>query len=352
MFSVIMPVYGVEPYLQKAVESVLAQTEKSYEIVLVDDASPDNCPAMCDRLAAEHENIRAVHHETNRGLSAARNTGLQYAAGEYVTFMDPDDSIDPDLLEKVKASLKENPADCVVFGMKEDYCNAAGETVKTFEIVYGSEERFSTADELRPAVIRLEEKTFYGYAWNKFYKLRHIREEGLLFETVTLIEDILFNIAFFDHITALNILNIAPYHYMKRTSGSLTGKFVKDYYELHKRRISALLEQQKAWGLADDEVKRTLANLYARYIFSALQRNCDKRAGMNGKARRAFLRAVFADGLFAELSPFIRLGGYAGLLYGALRRKHTTVCLMFGRAIYLVKEKLPIVFAAAKQKRA
>lgn len=351
MFSVIMPVYGVEPYLQKAVESVLAQTEKSYEIVLVDDASPDNCPAMCDRLAAEHENIRAVHHETNRGLSAARNTGLQYVRGEYVTFMDPDDYIDPDLLGKVKASLEENPADCVVFGMKEEYCDANGAVSKTYELCYGKEERFSSAEALRPTVIRLEEKTFYGYAWNKFYKTALISESSLFFEKITLIEDITFNVAFFDKIGSLNILNIAPYHYMKRTGGSLTGKFVKDYYDLHKKRISALLEQQKAWGLADGEVKRTLANLYARYIFSALQRNCDKRAGMHGKARRAFLHAVFADGLFAELSPFIRLDGYAGLLYGALKKKHTTVCLMFGRAIYLVKEKLPIVFAAAKQKR-
>ena len=351
LFSVVMPVYGVEQHLEKAVESVLAQTEKDFEIVLVDDASPDNCPAICDRLAREHENIRAVHHEINQGLSAARNTGLQYVKGEYVTFMDSDDYVDPYLLQKVKASLQENPADCVVFGMKEEYCDTNGAVSKTYELCYGTEERFSSAEALRPTVIRLEEKTFYGYAWNKFYKTALILERGLLFEKITLIEDITFNIAFFDEIGSLNILNIAPYHYMKRMDGSLTNQFVPDYYDLHRKRISMLLEQYKGWDLCTQEVKRTIANLYARYIFSALQRNCDKRTGMDKKARKAFLEAIYREDLFRELSSYIRVGGYAGILYGALQKKRTVLCLFFGRAIYLVKEKLPILFAAAKQKR-
>ena len=195
-----------------------------------------------------------------------------------------------------------------------------------------------------PPVIRLEEKTFYGYAWNKFYKTALILERGLLFEKITLIEDITFNIAFFDKIGSLNILNIAPYHYMKRMDGSLTNQFVPHYYDLHRKRISMLLEQYKGWDLCTQEVKQTIANLYARYIFSALQRNCDKRTGMDKKARKAFLEAIYREDLFREHSPYIHVGGYAGILYGALQKKRTVLCLFFGRAIYLVKEKLPILF--------
>lgn len=350
-FSIVMPVYGVEEHLRKSINSVLAQTEQDFEILLVDDASPDNCPKICDEYAGKYDNISVIHHSANQGLSAARNTGLLYAKGEYVTFMDSDDYIDADLLEKVKLSLAENPADCVVFGVKEEYCDHSGEVKKTYTLTYGAEKRFSTPEEMRLAVIELEKKTFYGYAWNKFYKREKIKEGNLSFEEITLIEDIVFNVKFFDNIGSLNILNIAPYHYMKRIDGSLTNKFVKNYFELHHRRISVIFEQYRRWNLLTDYVKSILANLYSRYIYSALQRNCDKRAGMNAKARRAFLRGVFGDELFRELSPYIKESGVAGILYGALKTKKTAVCLFFGRAIYIVKDKLPILFATAKQKR-
>lgn len=346
-----MPVYNVEPYLRNAIESVLSQTEQDFEIILVDDASPDNCPAICDEYAAKNENIKVVHHPENKGLSAVRNTGIAHASGEYVTFMDSDDFVDPDLLSSVRASLKENPADCVAFGMKEEYCDQSGEIKKTYEVTFGREERLNGADKVRPVVIELEQKTLYGYSANKFYKKDIITNNKIGFEKVALIEDIAFNVEFFNFASSLNILNTAPYHYMKRIDGSLTNKFVKDYYQLHRRRVNIILEQYRGWGLLTDGVKTALANIYARYIVSALQRNCDPRAKMNHRERKAFLRSVFADEMFLELSPFISAGSYAGILYGALKKQKTGISLVYGRAIYIIKQKLPILFAAAKQRR-
>lgn len=351
LFSVIMPVYRVERYLKAAIESVLNQTYKNFEIILVDDASPDGSPAICDEYAAKYENIMAVHNDVNQGLSAARNIGLTHITGNYVTFMDSDDYIDPDLFERVYVSLTENIADCVVFGIHEDYCDGDGNISKSFDITYGSEERIFDKEALRKNAIKLEEKTLYGYAWNKFYRTEYIRKNNLFFEKVTLIEDIMFNISFFEDIKALNIINKALYHYMKRENASLTNKFVSNYYELHRKRVKELLEQQKRWKICDDSVRRTLSNIYSRYIYSALQRNCDKRSNMSGKDRRLFLYSVFEDELFKELLPFIDMRGYAGILYDALKNQKTMFCLFFGRAIYIVKEKLPILFAAAKQKR-
>ena len=351
LFSVIMPVYNVEKHLRKAVDSILSQTYGNFEIILVDDASPDGCPKICDEYAEKYDNIKCVHHEKNQGLSGARNTGLKYVNGDYVTFMDSDDYVDSDLLERVKASLDENRADCVVFGIREEYFNKEDKLSKVYELTYGLEKRISSREEARAEVIKLEEKTFLGYAWNKFYKTESISRKNLTFEKVTLIEDIVFNIHFFEDITSLNILNTAPYHYMKRIDGSLTNKFVKDYYSLHRRRVEMLLELYKGWNMCTDTVETVLANIYARYIFSALQRNCDKRSEFNGRDRRYFLKSVFNDGMFKELSTFINAGGYAGIIYGALKKQRTALCMLFARVIYIIKEKMPVVFAAAKQKR-
>ena len=101
---VIVPVYKVEPYLERCIDSILAQTYQNFELVLVDDGSPDNCPAICDRYAAEHENITVIHQE-NGGVSAARNTGLDYAMThgnpekDWISFIDSDDFVHPQYLQ-------------------------------------------------------------------------------------------------------------------------------------------------------------------------------------------------------------------------------------------------------------
>ena len=98
--SIIVPIYGVEQYLRKCVDSLLAQDLPSseYEVILVDDGGKDACPQICDEYAATHENIRVVHRE-NGGLSAARNSGIEVANGEYVMFVDSDDYIEQNVLK-------------------------------------------------------------------------------------------------------------------------------------------------------------------------------------------------------------------------------------------------------------
>lgn len=98
LISVIIPVYGVEQYLDHCVESVTAQTYRNLEIILVDDGSKDHCPVMCDAWAGKDPRIHVVH-KANGGLSSARNAGLDVATGEYIAFVDGDDWIEPTMLE-------------------------------------------------------------------------------------------------------------------------------------------------------------------------------------------------------------------------------------------------------------
>lgn len=351
LFSVIMPIYNVEPFLEKAIDSVLSQTYKNVEIILVDDASPDGCPAICDTYAEKYDNITAVHHPKNKGLSGARNTGLQYVRGDYVTFMDSDDSIEADLFQSVYDSLSENEADVIVFGCTEDYYNSRGELTESF--VLKPEKAFcKTPEAVHDRVLELEVGSFYGYAWNKFYRTELIQKNNLTYRNVVLIEDIDFNIRFFDHVKSLNVLEAGPYHYAKRGTTSITSKFVPEYYTVHRERISLLCEQQKNWNHFGDYEKSVLARLYARYILSALSRNCDKRANMNHSERKQWLQSVFADDLFLELMPSAQPNGAAmGVLLRILQRKSVFLCLAAGRVIYLVQNKMKPVFVKLKQKR-
>ena len=117
--SIIVPIYGVEQYLRKCVDSLLNQDIPSseYEIILVDDGSPDTCPQICDEYAAADENIRVVHRE-NGGLSAARNSGIEVAQGEYIMFVDSDDYIEPNVLKGLQLQVERDNLDVLRYRLQ------------------------------------------------------------------------------------------------------------------------------------------------------------------------------------------------------------------------------------------
>ena len=116
LISVIVPVYNVEGYLEDCLESLLAQTYPSFEILLIDDASRDNSGAVCDACAARDSRVRVIHFSENRGPSAARNEGIRRAQGAYISFVDADDRAEPDLLETLYETLVEAGADISACG--------------------------------------------------------------------------------------------------------------------------------------------------------------------------------------------------------------------------------------------
>ena len=111
--SIIVPVYKTEAYLETCVDSILAQTFRDFELLLIDDGSPDNCPALCEEAAARDPRIRVIHQK-NAGLSAARNTGVEAARGEWIGFVDSDDSIAPEMYETLLTYARRDGAQIAV----------------------------------------------------------------------------------------------------------------------------------------------------------------------------------------------------------------------------------------------
>ena len=110
--SIIIPVYNVEKYLDRCIDSIINQSLKDIEIILVDDGSPDNCPQLCDEWAKKDSRIKVIHKE-NAGLGMARNTGMQHATGEYIAFIDSDDYVDLDMYAKLLEKAELHNADIV-----------------------------------------------------------------------------------------------------------------------------------------------------------------------------------------------------------------------------------------------
>ncbi len=163
LISVIVPVYKVEQYLDRCVQSLLAQTYKNTEIILVDDGSPDECPAMCDAYAAQCEKIQVIHQE-NKGLSGARNSGIEAANGEFLAFVDSDDLWSPHFLESLYKALKESDAD--IAQCRWEYMH--GDELKEAYHPEAKCECFTGREML--ANLFIQTGAYYVVAWNKLYK--------------------------------------------------------------------------------------------------------------------------------------------------------------------------------------
>ena len=335
-FSIIVPAYNAERYLPDIIKCIKNQTCVDYEAIIVDDGSKDN---TLDYLAAlNEEKIRYIHKDVNEGLSAARNTGMSEAKGEYIFFWDADDKTDRYILEKIKGILSSKRYDLIIYGTKELYYNSKGKLIYSKEV---KPDRFSSdnADEIHREAVKLEAQTLLGYAWNKCYSLDFLKENKFEFKKIKLIEDIVFNIDVFDKITSLYVLDDIPYEYMKRNSESLTEGYIEGYFELNSERIRKLMEYYKKWGCYEPEGKDQLALTYSRYIYSHLLRIYKESSHVGFKVA---LKNIFNGQLYKELilNSKLIINGLKSIMLNALRKKHISVIKIIVFIIFISKEYL------------
>ena len=162
--SVIVPVYRVEKYLPACIDSILNQTFTDFELILVDDGSPDRCPEICDEVARRDARVRVIH-QANAGLSAARNAGIEIAHGEWLGFVDSDDYIAPQFYEKLYQTAQRTDADCVMCSVQN--VDESGKPIDSALMRVADEVK--TGREVLRKIGR-DDVTPYLTAWNKLYR--------------------------------------------------------------------------------------------------------------------------------------------------------------------------------------
>ena len=216
MISIIVPIYKVEPYLDKCIRSILNQTYRNLQIILVDDGSPDGCGAICDFYKVYDERV-CVIHKTNGGLSDARNAGLEVASGEYIGFVDSDDFIHPQMYEVLLGNLTGTNSDISVCGFQwigeEQFPEGPGENI--YHIFEGKD----ILEQL------IEDNVTTVLAWNKLYKREVFEnkryEVGRLHEDEFIIHKILADIE------RIVYTDMKLYYYVKRSGSIVNAKNIK-----------------------------------------------------------------------------------------------------------------------------
>ena len=205
LISVIVPVYNVENYLRACVDSIIAQTYENLEIILVDDGSPDNCPAICDEYAEKDRRIKVIHKE-NGGVSSARNYGIDDSKGLYITFIDSDDTVAENWIEGLYETI--NDYDLSIAG-----------------ITYVNDQNRSSSSPVGKEFVDLIKNSLFGYACNKLYKKEAIGD--LRFASVQR-EDIIFNLSLFSSGKTYTLVDSHGYYYFQRNNSLLHEVAIPD----------------------------------------------------------------------------------------------------------------------------
>lgn len=205
LVSIIVPIYNVELYLDHCVQSIVDQTYKNLEIILVDDGSPDNCPAMCDSWAAKDNRIKVIHKK-NGGLSDARNAGLQIASGELISFIDSDDWVEPNFVQYLYGAMEETNAEIAECSTR--YVTEDGTVIKTRKAGSGILDCITA---LRKLVL---EDGVYQTVWNKLYRRELI--QGIPFALGKYNEDEFWTYQVVERVQRLATVEMPLYNYLQR----------------------------------------------------------------------------------------------------------------------------------------
>lgn len=264
-FSIIVPIYKVEQYIKTCIDSILSQTYKNYELILVNDGSPDGCGRICEDYAKSNKSIRVVNKE-NGGLSSARNAGLDIAVGSYVIFIDSDDFWDDNnALENIHKNLSETNADLLVFPAKRYYEN---ENKYTYILSCEADRNRIINPDTREAIRYLLENNIYrAAAWNKVIKKSVIDEHKMRFREGYLSEDMDWCGDLLLYVKRFDFYNMPFYCYRQQRKGSITAgkkeKLVADKLYMCSKGYKQAME------LEDKEKGEMLAAYYA-YEYSVL----------------------------------------------------------------------------------
>lgn len=275
--SVVVPVYNVEPYLDEAIDSILNQTHKNLEIILVDDGSKDNSPEICDRRAAAEPRIKVVHKK-NGGLSSARNAGIEHCTGEYIMFMDSDDVILPEMLTELLEARKYAPeADIIgssLLPWSDDDKGLA--PLKDFTVF--------TPEEAMEAILefRIERS-----ACTKLYRRDTMGD--LRFEEGRLNEDFPFMIRFYKR--SRKILYVPKGYYLYRMrEGSITHSFDEGFFHIITNAEELKPELPLECSKVADAYEMYMLRAHIDAAFKIVRNGCHKRFSKYLKKSRRYVR--------------------------------------------------------------
>lgn len=348
--TVIMPVYNIEAYVARAVESIQNQTLRDWELICVDDGSTDRSGQILDRIASRDWRVEVIHTE-NRGAAAARNTALDRARGRYIHFMDGDDWAEASMLEEEVAFATENSLELVVAGFTiETYYGPRGEHLSEDKRV--DTEVFPDQAAFRASAYRLFDENLLYVPWNKLFLRSRIERLGIRFRD-TFWDDFPFVLDYIRDVERVGVIDRCFYHFGRSRAESETARWRPDMYQKREEEHGWMLDLYEHWGLsADPPSMEMVQRRYIERLVGCIENVCNPACTLPNAQKRAQVeemigstRAKLAVEIAQPRSTMMKL------MLVPIRRGDVTMAMAEGRLISKVKSGNTRLFATLKAKR-
>lgn len=343
--SVVMPVFNVEKYLKKSIDSVLAQDCENFELILIDDGSTDSSPMICDEYA-ERDNV-SVYHIHNDGVANARNTGLKNAKGKYVAFFDSDDWVESDMLSKMLAAAEKESSDIVVCGFHMEYF----ENNRQLDYIVNTDAKSCTKDEFKDIFYENLKKNLLSTPWNKLYLKSFILENNVWFRNV-LCEDIYFNLELFANISKISFISDAPYHWFRSRPGSETAKIYSPdlLWKTKKEVHGGVMQLCKKWNIYSEEYLKDINCYYTDRLVQCVQEIMSSK-NLKYSLKRKYISDILNDAETVQALKIARpSSAMMKICYIPIKLKSVTLSSFMGWGIGFVKAHFSNIFYNIRSK--
>ncbi len=346
--TAIMPVYNVENFIGKCIESLQAQTLTEWELIAVDDGSPDNSGAICDEYAKADSRITVIHKE-NGGAPSARNTAIPKARGEYLYFVDSDDWAEPTMFEDMYKKAKENDAQLVVAGYYID--------------TYYSDTEFYTQEQSLPSRDFASQREFREYAhnmfdknllytpWNKLFQRRYIEDNNIRFKN-TFWDDFPFNLDVVRDVERVALMEEKYYHFMRARADSETAKYRSDMYAKREEEHGWMLDLYAHWGVKSDESREMLHRRYIERVVGCIENVTNSACTLSSKEKMQQIKDMITSENVRTALKYAQPNSLVmKVMLIPIKLKFTWLTYLEGTVISKVKSSNTKLFAKLKANR-
>lgn len=344
--SVIMPVYKVEDYLAKAIESMMNQTLKEIEIIVVDDGSPDGCGRIADEYAGKDDRITVIHKD-NGGAPSARNAGIEISNGEYLYFLDPDDWAEEGMIETFYNISKANDSDLLIAGFIMEYY----ENGRAFSIPVEPKDRvYNNRDDFRQHAHEYLNNMLLAVPWNKLYRASYIKSHNLRFPDVAW-DDLHFNMEVIKDIEKVCICSGHFYHFLRSRAGSETTKvFDGKLYEKRREQFLHVLKLYESWNLNNSEIDGVVYAYYTNRLVQCIQEIAGYK-GFTGREKRQYTKEIIYDELTRKSIKLQKTDSFVmKVCIIPIKMKNVSLCIIMGKMISAFKKTAGSGFQKLKAK--